>query len=190
MEKIKSKQEGSKQIDWAGINKEYRAGQLSNVEIGKRFGVSEGGIRRRAKKEGWNKDLSDAVRKMVREKLVRTEVRRDNAKKVPDEEIIDEASDRWLEVATLHRADIKRLRTMEQDILRELGDKETPPTKLHVCQYQGDVIETPVKIPVTERAAALNNLANVQHKRIALERTAWNLDEIDRSADKCLIVLN
>ena len=60
--------------DWEAIHAEYRAGQLSNVMLGKKYGVTEGAIRKRAKAEGWQKDLADAVRQQVKEKLVRDEV--------------------------------------------------------------------------------------------------------------------
>jgi len=192
MKNIESKHENpkSRQIDWVGIEKEYRAGQLSNVEIGKQFGVSEGGIRKKAIKNGWVKDLSCAVRSRVREKLVRATVRKSEADLQTDEEIIDSASERGVEVITLHRKDINRLREMEQSLLAELSNTENQPTKIHVCQFQGNVIKTVIPISVTERTAALNALANVQSKRITLERIAWNLDEAERNEDKLMIVLD
>jgi hypothetical protein len=79
---------------------------------------------------------------------------------------------------------------MEQTLLAELSDADHQPTKIHVCQFQGKVIKTVIPISVTERAAALNSLTNVQNKRISLERIAWNLDEEDRNTDKLMIVLN
>ncbi len=192
MKNIESKHESPKprQIDWVGIEKEYRAGQLSNVEIGKQFGVSEGAIRKKAKKNGWEKDLSSAVRSRVREKLVRATVRKSEAELQTDEEIINSASERGVAVITLHRTDINRLREMEQSLLAELSDTESQPTKIHVCQFQGKVIKTVIPISVTERTTALNALANVQSKRITLERIAWNLDEAERNEDKLMIVLD
>ncbi len=126
----------------------------------------------------------------MKEKLLRSELRTPNVSQQTDEEIVDGASDRGFKVVTLHRADIDRLREMEQVLLAELGDINNPPTKIHVCQFQGKVIETVVSISVTERASALNALANVQNKRIILERQAWHLDEINEHADKLLIELN
>ncbi|MFY9294005.1 MAG: hypothetical protein WAP03_25420 [Methylorubrum rhodinum] len=42
-----------KPIDWAGIERDFRAGSMSNREIGAWYDVSEGAIRKRAKTEGW-----------------------------------------------------------------------------------------------------------------------------------------
>ena len=37
-----------KVLDWEAIEREFRAGQLSLREIGRRFGLTEGAIRKRA----------------------------------------------------------------------------------------------------------------------------------------------
>jgi len=160
-----------KSIDWESIGNEYRTGQLSNVAIGKIHGVSEGAIRKKAKEYGWEKDLSKQVREKVREKLVRSQVRNKNAN---PEEIVEAASNRGVKIIKLHRKDIHNLKAEEQKILKELGES---PTRLWVGQYQGKIITKAFAIPVTDRAQALNNLANVQHKRIQLERQAWNLND-------------
>ena len=160
-----------KTIDWESIEKEFRAGQLSNVEIGKRHGVSEGAIRKKAKKFGWKKDLLKKVQATVREKLVREAVRKPNAN---DEEIVQGASDQGVKIIKLHRKDITKLKKVEQKILKELDDK---PKKVWVGQFQGKVITKTLEITITDRAQTLNNLANVQHKRIQLERQAWNLND-------------
>ena len=175
-------------VDWEAIEREYRAGQLSVNAIAKSHGITEGAIRKKANTQGWGKrDLADAVREKVREKLVRREVRSDNAN---TEEIIDAASERGAAVIETHRKDINKLREIEQQLLTELGDPDNPPTKLYLAQYQGQVIQQIVGIAVTERASALQALSSVQHKRIQLERQAFNLDEVQRDAGKCMLVVD
>jgi len=159
------------QIDWEAIEKEYRAGQLSNVQIGKQYFVTEGAIRKKAKTEQWKKDLAKKVREAVREKLVRSEVRISNAN---DRDIIEQSAERGSKLILEHRQDITSLRNLETKLIDELQDN---PTKLYITQYQGEIIEKVVGLTASERAAAANNLANVQHKRIQLERQAFNLDE-------------
>lgn len=51
------------------------------------------------------------------------------------------------------------------------------PTKTYSAQHQGKILKEEIGIPVTDKCQALNNLANVQHKRIQLERQAFNLKE-------------
>ena len=157
--------------DWPAIQKEYIADQLSNCEISRKYGAPESSIRYRAKKYNWKKTLGKKVREQVREKLLREDLRESN---INDNEVIDHAAERGKNVVLSQRRDIKKLRDLEEKLLAELHDN---PTKLYMAQYQGEVIHKEVGIPVTEKSQALNNLANVQHKRIQLERQAFNLDE-------------
>jgi hypothetical protein len=43
----------NKAIDWAGIERDYRAGVMSIREIAKWYGVTDTAIRKKAKAEGW-----------------------------------------------------------------------------------------------------------------------------------------
>jgi len=159
--------------DWEKIEADIRAGILSNREISRQHNVSESAIRKRIKTRELKRDLSARIKEQVRIKMVRSEVRTPNA---TDSQVVDEKSDQVVEALKLQREDIAKLREEEQRLLKELGDN---PTKLWVGQYQGQVIEHEVGIAVTERAAALQALANVQHKRIQLERQALGMSDKD-----------
>lgn len=176
-----------KDIPWSIISNEYRCGQLSIRAIAKEHNISETAIRKRARSENWSRDLSGRVREKVRSSLVRSEVRTPNAS---EEIIIEEAAERAVALVRSHRRDIAKLQAIEQRFLDELSDEENPPTKVHLSSYQGKVTQTVLDIAVTERAAALQALANVQHKRIQLDRQAFNLDEVDRTTAKMLIELD
>lgn len=52
--------------DWLAIEGEYRAGKKSVNALAKEYGVSEGGIRKHAKKEGWLRDPAAAQREKVK----------------------------------------------------------------------------------------------------------------------------
>ena len=68
-----------KPIDWERIELDYRAGLLSLREIATKSDVSEGAIRKRAKRDSWLRDLSEKVKlrvdDLVRKAEVRNEVR-------------------------------------------------------------------------------------------------------------------
>lgn len=49
--------------DWEAIESAYRAGVLSLRDIGEKYGVTEGAIRKRAKKFGWVRKAGTQVRK-------------------------------------------------------------------------------------------------------------------------------
>lgn len=52
--------------DWVVIETEYRAGQRSVREIASEHNISEGAIRKRAKKWGWVRDAAKTVRESVK----------------------------------------------------------------------------------------------------------------------------
>lgn len=162
-------------LDWESIQKEYVAGQLSLKEIGRQHGCSDTAIRLKAKEFGWQRRLDEKVRAEILAKLLREELREKKQLQASDEEIIEAAAERGAAVVRVQRADIEKLRAVEMRLLKELGDEDNPPTKSFCSVTQGVVEITPIPIPVTERASSLMALANVQHRRIQLERQAYSL---------------
>lgn len=55
--------------DWEAIERQYRLGQLSNVEIGSMFGVSRQAVQKMAKLREWERDLSNQVAVLARARL-------------------------------------------------------------------------------------------------------------------------
>ncbi len=171
-----------RQIDWDAIEKEYIAGSLSHAEIARRHGLTPAAITMRAKRQGWSKDLSAQVRKLVKRKLV-NDVVNSNNEEVTDREITEAAAQRGAEIIRSHRKDIRALRDAEVKLIAEIDNN---PTKIWVGQYQGEVITKEIGIHAAERAAALQALGSVTHKRIALERQAYNLGDEGASLDEVL----
>jgi len=162
--------------DWEAIEREYRAGQLSIKEIARRYDCSDAAIHQRKKRDEangkiWRRALSDIVRRKIKERLVSDKV---SVANVSDDEISDEAANRGVEIINLQRQDILALRELEASLIKELRGK---PTKLYLAQFQGKIIQKVVALTVAERSMAANNLANVQHKRVQLERQAYNLGD-------------
>ncbi|OEC59447.1 MULTISPECIES: hypothetical protein [Pseudomonadaceae] len=168
--------------DWDAIHAEYRAGQLSNVMLGKKYGVTEGAIRKRAKAEGWQKDLADAVRQQVKEKLVRDEVRAPNAR---DREIVEAAATTGADVVRRHRRDISKGQDIVSMLFGQLEEAASNRAELE------DAIEEETKNDETTRrrtqlmrlvslashAGVLRDLSAAMKNLIPLERQAYNLDE-------------
>ena len=55
--------------DWEAIHAEYRVDQLSIRMIGKVYDISDTAIRKRAKRDGWKRDLGAEVRAEIRRRL-------------------------------------------------------------------------------------------------------------------------
>lgn len=124
--------------DWERIEADYRVGSKSLREIASEQGISEGAIRKRAKRDGWERDLRDKVRSkadaLVRTEVVRSEVRTESA--IATERLTVEVEAQvQARVRLAHREDIARFRrlclsllaeleaeTADIDLFRELGE--------------------------------------------------------------------
>ncbi len=111
--------ENKRNIDWEAIERHYRAGLLSLYEIGRQCGVTEGGIRKKAKLQGWERDLSARVAEKVRADLVRTE----NASRPETEQsIVAEAAASVVQVIREHRVRIKQGLALVELLIKQLMD--------------------------------------------------------------------
>lgn len=140
--------------DWAAIEEEYRAGQKTIRAIAEQHGLSDTAIRKRAKQDGWMRDLSDKVRREVRTKLVREQVRTD----ATDEEIIEAAAGTGAGIIQQHRSRIAKASGLADKMLTELESAT------------GDV-------DISKRATTLRTLADTIERVVKLERQAYSLDE-------------
>lgn len=178
--------------DWERIEAEYRAGSLSVREIARQAGVSDTAIRKRARAEGWERDLTEKVRQSTGAKLVRDLGSRDGSQRerVSDREAIDSAATRQVEVVRQHRHAIGRGRDLTVRLLDELGASTA-----HVGEMEAEIIaETgddksgtrraamlrAVSLP--GRAAVMRDLATAARNWISLERIAFGL--VDEVADE------
>lgn len=185
-----------KKIDWESIAKEYRAGQLSNVEIGKNYGVTEGAIRKRAKKDGWQKLLANQVRVRIQEKLVRDSVRLPNTS---DEEIVEETAERGANIIKLHRRDISKsqgLVTLFQDQLQEAAisrddveetiSNETRNEEGKIDVKRRNAMMRAVSLPA--HAGVLRDLSVAQKNLVYLERQAYSISDDSGGDDADLTI--
>lgn len=103
-------------IDWERIQRLYVAGQLTIKQIADECGVSDSQVRAKAKKEGWARDLGDAIRARAKSKIASIDVSalieqsaQESAQKSAAliQQAIEEASDVAAGVIVRHRADIR-----------------------------------------------------------------------------------
>lgn len=168
-----------RKIDWEGIQREYRAGQLSLMEIARQFGLSDTAIRKRAKQDNWKRDLSGEIRAEIRERLVRAsstpEPRTSVAgqdkfggefglssdpEPVTDAEIIASAAERGVAVVEFHKGLMRDLREDIATMRAELREDSASGVG-----------------SLTARAGVLMQLTNATVKLIPHERKALALDE-------------
>lgn len=114
--------------DWATIEAEYRAGIKTLRQIAEAQGISHTAIRKRAEKEDWTRDLAAKIQAkaeaLVSKSLVSKEV--SAKKKVTEEAVVEAGAMAVYQVRTEHRTDIRRSRTMFQNLMGELEAVSTP----------------------------------------------------------------
>ncbi|MNX99867.1 hypothetical protein D3C86_1323370 [compost metagenome] len=148
-----------KQPDWEAIEASYRAGLLSIRAIAGQHGVAHNTIMKRAKKEGWQQDLTSKVKAAVRDKVTRAVTSNgDQSKVVTDAEIVDAKSTQGADVILSHMSGLARWRGIADKLCTALEDLPV------VAENIGDF------------SRALNAGVDAQLKVIKGERQAYNLD--------------
>lgn len=178
--------------DWEAIERDYRAGVLTLRAIAAAHGITEGAIRKRAKRDGWSRDLSAKVQQAVRNELVRVPVRTHDPR--TEKEIVDGAAAAVVSLIREHRADLKEGRELAATLMEQLrmaaGNRDAL-----LALVEEAVEEMPQGTPVQKAKAetarkamlaaislpthigCLKDLANALKVLIPLERQAFNVDQ-------------
>ena len=186
-----------KQIDWERIELDYRAGVLSLREIAEKHpNTNHVAISRRAKKEGWVRDLSEKIKnkaeKIVTEQTVTADVTAKNS--VSENEIIDSNARVIADVRLSHRKDIGKARSLANALLEELEhqtinreDYESLGILLRSEDERGidklnDLYMKAMSTP--SRIVSMQKLADTMKTLVGLEREAFGIDkEVEQKAD-------
>lgn len=181
--------------DWERIELAYRTAGRSLREIATDHGITEGAIRKRAKRDGWERDLSAKVRAkadaLVRKDLVRSEVRTD----APSErEVVEIEAEVQARIRLSHRADITRMRNLVLRLLAECEAEAAEPEvfaaigeMLRCADERGqdrlnDAYQKAISLP--QRIKGVKELAETLKTLIGLEREAYSLDAAPDLADQ------
>ncbi len=181
---------GSKQaFDWEAIERDYRAGLLSIREIAGRHGCTHTAIGKRAKAEGWGRDLKAKIRAKADALVSKREVSIEVASKSAETErqIIEANAEAIVSIRMGHRSDIRRSRELTNKLLDEL---EGLTDNRELFEQLGELMHSPddkgmdrlndlyrkvVELP--NRTKVMKDLAETLKTLITLERQAYNLDE-------------
>ena len=103
-------------VDWESVGREYRIGVRSLKDIGGEFHVSDAGIIKRAKKEGWTRNLSAKIQAkaetLVSEREVSAEV--SSQTKLAERMVVDVNAQMLADKIINQREDIRRSRATVQ----------------------------------------------------------------------------
>ena len=178
-----------KKPDWEAIESAYRAGLLSIREIASKNGITDGAIRKRAKKENWSRDLSEKIKnksdELVRTKEVRTKVRTENS--LSERVLIEANAEVIANIRMEHRGDIRKARNIANALFEELG---TECVDIEAFKKLGELLANPDQngrdklnevymsvISMPERVKSMKALSETLKNLITLERQAYNIDD-------------
>ena len=154
-EKAGPAKSGPKKPDWEKIAVDFRLGRKSLRELAAEHGLkSENSIRKRAKLEGWDRDLSVKVRAVTLAKLQRRAAPRART----EAEYIEALAVSAAEIVERHRRSISELRGISDKLSKQLKAEAEDSAALGAC------------------VLILEKLAGVADRLIKLERQAFNID--------------
>lgn len=130
-----------KAIDWEAVEIQYRAGVRSLKDIGAEFGVSDAGILKRVKRDGWTRDLKAKIQAKADAKvsasLVSGEVSAQT--RLAEAQVIEAEADTQASIRISHRKDIGRSRRLLLALLEEL---EVATGNIELFQELGDFLRS------------------------------------------------
>lgn len=190
--------------DWEKIEADYRAGVLSLREIADANpGVNHVAIARRAKRDGWSRDLSAKIRAkadaLVTDQAVTADVTPKRA--ISEREIIDANAQAIVSVRLSHRKDIQRSRRITMGLLEEL-EQQTGAENVALLEQMGelmrreddkgqdrlnDLYQKIISLP--GRAKTMKDLGESLRVLVTLERQAFGLDDKDSKPQDALTTL-
>ena len=179
--------------DWEKIEADYRAGILSLREIAEAHpGTNHVAIARKAKREGWSRDLSAKIRAkadaLVTERAVTADVTAE--RRVSERDIIDANAQAIVSVRLAHRKDIQRSRSITMRLLEEL-ELQSGRENAELLEQLGelmrreddrgqdklnDLYQKIISLP--GRAKTMKDLGESLRVLVTLERQAFGLDNV------------
>lgn len=177
--------------DWEAVERDYRTGQFTLKELEAKHGPNAGTILRHARKHGWQKDLTDAVRQATNAALVQEIIGEHckDAQKFTTEAVLA-AAEVNKSVVLQHRHDINEARGLTMDLLGELRTitlgRERLERMLEIAEEemteeQVETMRDEIRrlLSLSGRVGSLQKLADTMSKLQTLERKAFNLDADD-----------
>lgn len=179
--------------DWERIELDYRAGIQTLRQIAEAHGITHGAINKRAKRDGWERDLSEKIQTkadaLVSKAAVSKEVSKET--KIAEKLVIDANAHAVADIRLGHRRDIHRARALTNALLDEL-EQQTDVETLVVLRDLGVVLRAEDEggrdklndlyhaiISLPERSKTMKVLAESLQKLVDMERLAFGMDAKD-----------
>ena len=176
-------------VDWEAVEREYRVGIKTLRQIASEHGVSNPAIVKRAKRDGWERDLTAKIRdkaeSLVSKQLVSAEVSKEA--RIAERHIVDANAEMMASVISGHHNLLTRLRGIAMllmdrleaelegtDLFIQLGEMMASPDEFGVDKA-GDLYRKVIALPTQTDTA--KKLSEMLKTIIELERKVFKIDE-------------
>lgn len=188
-----------KKIDWERIELDYRAGIKTLRQIADEHGISNPAIAKRAKKEGWERDLSAKIAKkaeiLVSKEMVSREVSKE--KMLTEQAIIDANANASATVQLRQRKDVARYQNLMNKLFEELetisGQDNADALEQLSVMIENEGLASEDALIQFKRISTLGSRVKVAKdlgdticKLIPLERTIYKMDIEESKPDDSL----
>ena len=180
-----------KPIDWERIELDYRAGVMSLREIAAQHpDTHHVAIARKAKSEGWTRDLSERIKAKAEDLVTRAAVTADVTanRAVTEKQVVEANAQDQASVRLSHRKDIQRKRAIVASLMDEM-EAQVGPENAALLAGLGEVMRSPDEngqdklndlyrkiISLPERAKTAKTLAETLRITVDMERQAFGMD--------------
>ena len=179
-----------KKIDWEKIEVDYRAGVKTLREIADEHNITHGAINKRAKRDGWERDLTAKIKAksdfLVSKSLVSSEVSKE--RRILESDIINANATNSASIQIAERKDVSKAR----DIVMSLfGELEHQVNNKELYEKLGEILEEQNESKMVElyrkvssfagRVGSMKSLSDALKTMIELERRVYKID--DQSSD-------
>jgi hypothetical protein len=183
-----------KRVDWEAVQVAYRLGIESLRLIAAEHGCTEGAIRKKAKAEGWPRDLSAKVKAKAEELVRKAEVRKQVRTETPTErQQVEIGAKVQSDIVLAHRTDVPRARAV---VMSLLGELEFSTANSELMAQLGELMAKPDDkgvdklndayhkvISLSGRVSNIKALAEALKNLVALEREAFGIGEGEGDPD-------
>lgn len=150
-------------IDWEKVERLYIAGQLTIRQISEECGISDSSLRLKAKKNGWVRNLAEAIRERTKAKISQIDVKEiieESAQQSAQQSAqtikraIEEASNAAANVRLLQRASIRdqieQANSMQRILEKQIESLDGIGDILRATQALKNIIDSKLKLQERE----------------------------------------
>lgn len=176
--------------DWERIELDYRAGIKTLRQIADENGITHGAINKRAKRDGWERDLGVKIQAkadaLVSREAVSSQVSMDT--KLRERAVIDANAQAVADIRLAHRRDIHRARRVTNALMDEL-ERMVGAENVALLEELGELMRQPDDngqdklndlymkvISLPERGKSMKTLAESLRILVDMERQAFGMD--------------